>query len=76
MQLAVRDAVFGLPAGYTARLPEALGRLGANDVRAACGRHFHPDRAVTVAVATAERAEAALGAAGAGTVEVVEHDAY
>src|SRR5580704_15227382 len=33
MQLAVRDAVFELPAGYTARLPEALGHLAASDVR-------------------------------------------
>jgi len=39
MQLAVRDAVFDLPSGYTARLPEALGQLAASDVRAACARH-------------------------------------
>ena len=76
MQLAVRDAVFDLPAGYTAKLPEALAALGAADVRAACGRHFHPDRTVTVAVTTADRARDALAAATAGELEVVEHDAY
>ena len=47
MQLAVRDAVFDLPSGYTARLPEALGTLAASDVRAACTRQLRPDAAVT-----------------------------
>src|SRR3954454_1030064 len=50
MQLAVRDAVFDLPAGFTARLPEAFGALGASDVRAACQRQLRPDQVVTVAV--------------------------
>ncbi|HEU4611987.1 MAG TPA: pitrilysin family protein, partial [Kofleriaceae bacterium] len=76
MQLAVRDAVFELPGGYTARLPEALGELTAADVRAACQRHLRPDDAVTVAVTTAEHAERALAAANAGTMTVVEHDEY
>ena len=76
MQLAVRDAVFELPAGFTARLPEALGALTAADVRAACARHLRPDATVTVAVTTADQARAALEAAGAGTVDVVDHDAY
>jgi zinc protease len=76
MQLAVRDAVFDLPLGYTARLPEALAQLSPTDVRAACARHFHPDRAVTVAVTTAAQAGGPLAAAHAGRLEVVQHDAY
>ena len=76
MQLAVRDAIFDLPQGYTARLPEALGRLSAADVRAACARQFHPDRTVTVAVTTADQARGALELANAGPVTVVEHDEY
>ncbi len=76
MQLAVRDAVFGLPAGFTARVPEALGALTAEDVRAACKRCLRPDEAITVAVTTADRARAALEAAGAGAVTVVDHDEY
>jgi zinc protease len=76
MQLAVRDAVFELPAGYTAKLPEALGQLTADDVRAACKRHLRPEDAVTVAVTTAEQAEAALSAANAGPMTVVDHDEY
>ena len=76
MQLAVRDAVFDLPAGYTARLPEALAGLAASDVRAACARHMHPAHSVTVAVTTADHARAALEAAHAGALEVVAHDAY
>ncbi len=57
MQLAVRDAVFDLPVGYTAQLPEALRALSAADVRAACGRHLQPDDAVTVAVMGHHRRE-------------------
>lgn len=76
MQLAVRDAVFDLPSGYTAKLPEALAALGAGDVRAACRAHLRPDDAVTVAVTTAETAQQALGNAGAGTLTVVDHDEY
>jgi zinc protease len=76
MQLAVRDAVFELPSGYTARLPEALGALAASDVRAACTRQLRPDAVVTVAVTTAEQAGPSLAAAGAGELTVVNHDAY
>jgi zinc protease len=76
MQLAVRDAVFDLPAGFTARLPEALDHLTSTDVRAACARYLRPDAAVTVAVTTADQAQAALEAAGAGALSIVEHDAY
>jgi zinc protease len=76
MQLAVRDAVFELPAGYTARLPEALRALTADDVRAACKRNLRPEDAVTVAVTTAENAQAALAAAGAGPMTIVDHDEY
>jgi hypothetical protein len=76
MQLAVRDAVFELPAGFTARLPEALGALAASDVRAACARYLSPDSVVTVAVTTADQAQRALESAGAGALTVVDHDAY
>ncbi len=76
MQLAVRDAVFELPAGFTARLPEALGALSAADVRAACARYLLPDAAVIVAVTTADQARSALESAGPGELTVVDHDAY
>jgi zinc protease len=76
MQLAVRDAVFDLPAGFTAKLPEALAALTAEDVRAACKQHLRPEHAVTVAVTTAEQAGPALASAGAGTLTVVHHDGY
>ena len=76
MQLAVRDAVFELPAGYTVRLPEALGALTVEDVRAACQRHLRPEDAVTVAVTSAEHAESALAGANAGPLAIVEHDEY
>ncbi len=76
MQLAVRDAVFDLPAGYTAKLPEALAQLTAEDVRGACARHLRPDAAVTVAVTTADAARAAIEQASAGALTVVAHDAY
>ncbi len=76
MQLAVRDAVFDLPAGYTAQLPEALRQLSAADVRAACARHLRPDDAVTVAVTTAENARRALETANAGPITIVRHDEY
>jgi len=76
MQLAVRDAVFDLPAGFTARLPEALSALAAADVRAACRRQLRPDAAVTVAVTTADQAGDALAQAGAGPLTVVGHDQY
>jgi zinc protease len=76
MQLAVRDAVFDLPDGYTAKLPEALAQLTAADVRAACKRHLRPEDAVTVAVTTAEDAQEALDGANAGPMTVVDHDEY
>jgi zinc protease len=76
MQLAVRDAVFELPAGYTAKLPEMLGQLTAADVRAACKRHLRPDQAVTVAVTTAENAHEGLAQASGGPMTVVDHDEY
>lgn len=76
MQLAVRDAVFDLAIGYTARLPDAIAQVSAADVRAACARQFHPDNTVTVAVTTAEHALAGLQAANAGPITVVRHDEY
>lgn len=76
MQLAVRDAVFDLPTGYTARLPEAFEGLSAEDVRAACRAHLSPEDVVSVAVTTADQAQQALGQAGAGALTVVDHDEY
>lgn len=76
MQLAVRDAVFDLPAGYTANLPAAFAQLTPADVRTACAANLRPDDAVTVAVTTAEHAETALSAAAAGPMTVVDHDEY
>ena len=76
MQLAVRDAVFDLPDGFTAGLPHLLGDLDVAAVRAACARHLRPSDVVTVAVTTAEVARGALEASGAGTVSVVRHDDY
>lgn len=76
MQIAVRDAVFDLPVGYTARLPDAIGQLTADDVRAACARQFQPNNTVAVAVTTAEHARAGLEAANAGPITIVRHDDY
>ena len=76
MQLAVRDAVFDLPAGFTARLPVALAALAPGDVRAACKRYLRPESAVTVAVTTASEARDALEQANAGALTVVDHDQY
>ena len=55
MQLAVRDAVFQLPAGFTANLPGSFPALSASEIRDACRRQLRPDDAVTVAVTTAEQ---------------------
>ena len=76
MQLAVRDAIFDLPVGYTANLPDALAQLSTDDVRAACTRNLRPGDAVTVAVTTADRAQAILADAGGGPITVVDHDEY
>ncbi len=74
MQLAVRDAAFDLPLGYTATLPAQLGVLDVDAVRAAAARHLRPADLVTVAVTTAKDTRAAL--ARLGEVEVVPYDAY
>jgi zinc protease len=76
MQLAVRDAAYGLPWDYTATLPAKLGELSAADLRAAAARALRPDDAVTVAVTTSKETRAALAAATGGSVEVVPYDAY
>jgi len=76
MQLALRDAAFGLPPDFTATLPSRLAELGAAEVRAAAGRHLRPEDAVTVAVTTSRDTRAALEQATRGTVEVVPYDAY
>jgi hypothetical protein len=76
MQIAVRDAVFGLPAGYTVSLPGKVAELATADVARAASRWLRPDAVVTVAVATAATAKDALSGAGAGPVDVVAFDAY
>jgi len=76
MQIAVRDAVFDLPSGYSVKIPEVLAQLSANDVRAACAKHLRPADAVTIAVTTAETASAALASANAGALTIVKHDEY
>jgi zinc protease len=76
MQIAVRDAVYGLPAGYTTSLPAVVAELATSDVAAAAARWLRPDAIVTVAVATAATAKDLLAGAGAGPVDVVAHDAY
>lgn len=76
MQLALRDALFDLPIGYTAGLPSLLGSLGVGDVRAAARRWLKPAELVTVAVTTAAAAGAALEAAGVGVPRIVAFDAY
>ena len=73
---ADRDAVFDLPPGYTAKLPEQFARVSSDEIRAACRRQLRPDDAVTVAVTTAEHAKDALAASGAGALTVVDHDEY
>ena len=76
MQLAVRDAVFGLPSDYTIGLPARLAELSAADVAAAADRWLRPDDVVTVAVTTADGARDRLAGAGAGPVATVAFDSY
>lgn len=76
MQLALRDALFDLPIGYTANLPARLAGLGAAEVRAAARRWLAPDQLVTVAVTTAASAGAGLSAAGVGAPRIVAFDSY
>lgn len=76
VQLAVRDATFGLPAGYSVSVPTRLREVSAADVAAACARHLRPDRLRTVAVTTAGKTLDAFALAGLGPVRVVAFDAY
>ncbi len=76
MQLAMRDALFGLPVGYTAALPTRVAQLSVADVRAAARRHLRPDELVTVAVTTAAAARADFERAAIGATRVVAFDAY
>ena len=76
VQLAMRDAVFGLPVGYTSQLPVALDQLSADEVRLACSQHLQPDRAVYVAVTSAEQAEASLATAYGGAFEIHAPGSY
>jgi len=76
MQLAVRDAAYDLPLGFTAELPKRLRAVDADQVRAACARQMRPGAVVTVAVTTAAATRAGFERAGAGPISVVAHDAY
>lgn len=76
MQLALRDALFDLPPGYTAALPSHVAELSAADVRRAAQRWLLPEQLVTVAVTTAATAAAGFEAARIGTPRVVAFDAY
>ncbi len=76
MQLAVKDALYGLPADYTTSLPTQVADLGASDVAAAAGRWLRPDDVVTVAVTTAATALDKLQTADAGPVTTVPFDSY
>jgi zinc protease len=76
MQLAVRDATYDLPLGFTAELPKRLGAVDADQVRAACARQLRPESVVTVAVTTAAATKAGFEKSGAGPIAVVAHDAY
>jgi zinc protease len=76
MQLAVRDATFDLPFGYTAEMPRLLPTIDFDEVRAACARQLQPESLVTVAVTTADSARSQLEALRLGPVTVVAHDDY
>ena len=76
MQLAMRDALFGLPIGYTAGLPGRVAQLSVDDVRAAARRHLRPAELVTVAVTTAAIARPGFAAAGVGDLREVAFDGY
>jgi zinc protease len=76
MQLAVRDAVFGLPPGYSAELPRAVAAITSDDIRAACQRHLHPDQLVTVAVTTAADTHDGFDQGGIGPISTVRFDEY
>jgi zinc protease len=75
MQLAVRDAVLGVPPGYTTNLPQLVAQVSAGDVRRACSTHLRPDDIVTVAVSTASLIQDSLPTSD-GSLVVVAHDAY
>jgi zinc protease len=74
MQLAVRDAVLGVPSGYTIDLPKVVAEVSADDVRRACRTHLRPSDTITVAVSTASLLESSLPSDG--ELMVVAHDAY
>ena len=75
MQLAVRDAVLGVPPGYTTGLAQRVGEVSADEVRRACADHLRPENTMTVAVSTASLIRDHLPADD-GTLMVVAHDAY
>jgi zinc protease len=75
MQLAVRDAVLGVPPGYSASLAKLVSDVSASDVRRACATHLRPQDTITVAVSTASLIRDQLPA-GDGELIVVAHDAY
>ncbi len=75
MQLAVRDAVLGVPPGYTTGLSNLVNEVSASDVRRACAAHLRPDNTMTVAVSTASVIRDHLPSSD-GSLVVVAHDAY
>jgi zinc protease len=75
MQLAVRDAVLGVPPGYTAGLARLVTEVSSSDVRRACAAHLRPENTMTVAVSTASLIRDHLPSSD-GTLVVVAHDAY
>ena len=77
MQLAVRDAVFELPAGYTAKLPEALAQLTGGG-RPRRVRAPPPPRGRGDRRGDDRRGRAAMRSpsANAGPLTVVDHDEY
>jgi zinc protease len=76
MRLAVRNRIFGLPAGFQDQLPDRLRALDADRVNAAIRAHFRPEGAVTVVVATAESMAPLLDGGRFGPLETIPHDAY
>jgi zinc protease len=74
MQLAVRDAVLGVPHGYSASLAQRVSHVSASDVRRACAAHLRPEDTMTVAVSTASLVKDLP--TEDGTLMVVAHDAY
>jgi len=76
MVMAIDDEIYGLPEGYTARLPERLAEISGEDTRAAITASLHPERVLTVVVATAEVLAPRLERLGLGPLQVTPFDSY